>query len=302
MTEINQNQMLPMGTILGGRYRIIQFLASGGFGNTYLAQHVQLNTIVAIKEFFMYGVNNRSYDGTTVEVSNMENLNLSEEQIDKFRREARRICELSNDHIIHVFDLFDANETSYYVMDYIQGQSLAETIRQHPLSEKATLDVASQVLDALETMHNSGLFHLDVKPGNIMIDDKGHCTLIDFGASKQLNPSQRSVSFSTMPYTPGFAPIEQLGQQRKSIGPWTDFFALGATLYNLVTAQLPPEVDASDITPDGRQFPYPTHVSTTLRKAISYGKLVNGVDACKYGKQWVISTDAMTREYGCPKD
>ena len=270
MAQINQQQMLPMGTVLGSRYRIVRYLASGGFGNTYVAEHTSLGRQVAVKEFFMRGTNHRSQDGTTVEVSNDENTTVFQSQLEKFRREARRIFDLHNDHIIHVTDLFDANGTSYYVMDLVDGTSLSEQTRQQPLSEKEALDVTLQVLDALETMHASGLFHLDVKPGNIMRDNRGHCTLIDFGASKQLSADERAtLSSSSMAYTPGYAPLEQVAQQSKSIGPWTDFFALGATLYKLVTGSTPPEVEVGDTAPDGRQFPYPSSVSATLRHAIS---------------------------------
>ena len=265
MSHINQ-QMLPMGTVLDNRYRIIRYLASGGFGNTYVAEDTRLGGQVAVKEFFMRGTNHRSADGTTVEVSNDTNTPVFKTQLEKFKREARRIFELRNDHIIHVSDLFDANNTSYYIMDFVKGTSLAN----QTLPEDDALDVILQVLDALDTMHKAGLYHLDVKPGNIMRDTNGHCTLIDFGASKQLSADERNtLSSSTMAYTPGYAPLEQTAQQSKDIGPWTDFYALGATLYRMVTGNTPPEVSVTDSAPDGRQFPYPKTVSTTLRHIIS---------------------------------
>ena len=270
MAQINQRQMLPMGTVLDRRYRIVRYLASGGFGNTYVAEHILLGGQVAIKEFFMRGTNHRSADGTTVEVSNEENTAVFDAQLIKFRREARRIFELHSDHIIHVSDLFDANGTSYYVMDLITGTSLAEQTRQQPLSEQETYDAVLQVLDALETMHAAGLYHLDVKPGNIMRDSRGHCTLIDFGASKQLTADERAtLSSSAMAYTPGYAPLEQVAQQSENIGSWTDFYALGATLYRLLTGTPPPVVAVTDYKPNGRQFPYPVPVSDTMRHAIS---------------------------------
>ena len=270
MAQINPQQMLPMGTILDGRYRILRYLASGGFGNTYIAEHINLGDKVAIKEFFMRGTNHRSIDGTTVEVSNDENTTVFNSQLKKFRREAKRIFKLHNDHIIHVSDLFDSNGTSYYVMDLVEGTSLNEQIRQNPLPEHEALDVITQVLDALQTMHAAGLYHLDVKPGNIMRDKNGHCTLIDFGASKQLSADDHATfSSSAMAYTPGYAPLEQVQQLSKTIGPWTDFYALGATLYKLLTGCQPPMVEADDIAPNGRQFDYPIAVRAHLRHAIS---------------------------------
>ena len=266
MSQIDKRQMLPMGTVLDHRYRIIRYLASGGFGNTYVAEDTRLGGQVAVKEFFMRGTNHRSADGTTVEVSNDTNTPVFNTQLKKFKREARRIFELQNEHIIQVFDLFDANGTSYYVMKLINGTSLAK----QTLTEEDAHNVILQVLDALEAMHNAGLYHLDVKPGNIMRDANGHCTLIDFGASKQLSADERNtLSSSTMAYTPGYAPLEQTAQQSKDIGPWTDFYALGATLYRLVTGTTPPEVSVADSAPDGRRFPYPKTVSTSVRHAVS---------------------------------
>lgn len=270
MPQIDQRQMLPTGTVLGDRYRIVRYLASGGFGNTYVAEHTLLGVQVAVKEFFMRGTNHRSANGTTVEVSNELNTAVFKAQLDKFRREAKRIFLLHNDHIIHVTDLFDANGTAYYVMDFVNGTSLAEQTRQHPLPEQEVCDVALQMLDALETIHAAGLYHLDIKPGNIMRDSSGHCTLIDFGASKQLSAGEGgTLSSSTMAYTPGYAPLEQVQQQSNNIGPWTDFFALGATIYKLVTGYPPPMVEADDIEPNGRQFSYPATVSAHLHHAIS---------------------------------
>jgi len=270
MPSIDQEQMLPVGTILDHRYQIVRYLASGGFGNTYLADDTRLGDYVAIKEFFMEGVNHRSGDRTTVEVSNTRNKSAFGEQLEKFKREAYRIFKLRNEHIIHVSDLFDANGTSYYVIDYIQGTSLDKQAATRPLSEAEARDAILQVLDALRDMHAQGIYHLDVKPGNIMRDSTGHCTLIDFGASKQLTRNERStLATSVMPYTPGYAPLEQVGQLSNNIGPWTDFYALGATLYYLLTGQQPPEVDTYDIAPDGRNFPYPANVSATMRRAVS---------------------------------
>ncbi len=270
MPQIDQRQMLPTGTVLGDRYRIVRYLASGGFGNTYVAEHTLLGVQVAVKEFFMRGTNHRSANGTTVEVSNELNTAVFKAQLEKFRREAKRIFLLHNDHIIHVTDLFDANGTAYYVMDFVNGTSLAEQTRQHPLPEQEVCDVALQMLDALETIHAAGLYHLDIKPGNIMRDSSGHCTLIDFGASKQLSAGEGgTLSSSTMAYTPGYAPLEQVQQQSNNIGPWTDFFALGATIYKLVTGYPPPMVEADDIEPNGRRFSYPATVSAHLRHAIS---------------------------------
>ena len=270
MDNLNSSLMLLVGTILDNRYRIERHLASGGFGNTYMAVDTRFNSRVAVKEFFMRGTNHRAEDQSSVVVSNAANQEGFDTQLDKFRREAKRIFNMRHDHIVHVSDLFDANGTSYYVMDLIDGESLKDRMKQHPLTEAEVRDVADQLLDALDAVHKAGFFHLDVKPGNIMIDSKGHCTLIDFGASKQMSAMERtSLSVSGMAYTPGYAPIEQEGQRTKSIGPWTDFYAVGATLYNLLTGQTPPELDPDDTADDSRMFDYPDGVSLQMQRAIS---------------------------------
>ena len=206
MSNLNTSQMLPVGTVLDDRYRIERYLASGGFGNTYEATDTRFSSRVAVKEFFMRGTNHRSPDMTT--------------QLDKFKREARRIFNIRNDHVVHVIDLFDANGTSYYVMDLIEGESLSARVKRGPMSEAEVRNVADQLLDALAAVHNAGFNHLDVKPANIMMDDKGHCTLIDFGASKQMSAEERTtMSTSGIAYTPGYAPIEQEGMYTKNIAP-----------------------------------------------------------------------------------
>ena len=270
MSNLNPSQMLPVGTVLDRRYRIERYLASGGFGNTYVATDTRFDSRVAVKEFFMRGTNHRAPDRSTVVVSNSDNQAGFTAQLDKFRREAKRIFDIRHDHIVHVSDLFDANATSYYVMDFIEGESLSARVKHGPLSEQEVRDVAAQLFDALSAVHAAGFYHLDVKPGNIMIDEKGHCTLIDFGASKQMSALERtSLSASGMAYTPGYAPVEQEAQKIKSIGPWTDIYAVGATFYHLLTAQNPPEVEPDDTDEGSRMFAYPSGVSLQMQKAIS---------------------------------
>lgn len=274
MPDINNSQMLPVGTMLDSRYHIEKYLASGGFGNTYVAIDTRFNSRVAIKEFFMRGINHRAENHSTVVVSNAVNQMTFEQQLDKFRREAKRIFDIRNDHIVHVIDLFNANGTSYYVMDFIEGESLSVCVKRSPLTEMEVRNVAVQLLDALGAVHTAGFYHLDVKPGNIMIDKVGHCTLIDFGASKQMDTMEHtSMTASGMAYTPGYAPPEQEMQRMKSIGPWTDFYAVGATLYNLLTGQRPPELDPNATANNDRLFDYPKDVSIVMRQAIS--KMMN---------------------------
>ena len=130
MAQTDPTQMLPVGYTLAGRYRIERYISSGGFGNTYLARDINLDSVVAVKEFFMQGDTHRATDRVTVSVSNPAKGQLFKEQLRKFNTEARRIRSLQSDHIVRVTDLLQANGTSYYVMDYIQGETLAGKLQR----------------------------------------------------------------------------------------------------------------------------------------------------------------------------
>lgn len=241
--SINNESMLPVGTILHGVYRVDNYLSSGGFGNTYIVTHLNLNEVFAIKEFFMRGIVKRNKDNITISIDIIDNLVNFQEQLEKFKKEACRIRMLKNNHIIHVYDLFEENGTAYYVMDYVNGENLSARLKRtgQPMSEKEIYQILPQILDALQAVHDAGIWHLDLKPANIMVDKTGQLKLIDFGASKQLNTQKGGATTSTaISYTNGFAPREQMEQRYDKFGPWTDFYALGGTIYTLLTCRFPP--------------------------------------------------------------
>lgn len=263
------NTKLRLGTTLQmGKYRIDKYLASGGFGNTYLATNLNFDEQVAIKEFFMKDVNQRVGDSTTVSLSNVTQMPVFKEQMEKFKKEAQRMRKLRNENIVGVSDLFDENGTTYYVMDYIDGLSLRDMVKQRgKLVEQEVIGYLTQTLNALEVVHNKGIFHLDLKPANLMVDKTGHLRVIDFGASKQQKSEGGATSRSAICYSPGYAPIEQKDQEFENFGPWTDLYALGATLYNVLTGNNPPSTSKiSDLAEGAFQFP-PT-VSEKMQKLI----------------------------------
>lgn len=249
--NINTPSLLPVGTILHGTYSIESYLSSGGFGNTYVVTNVQFGETRAIKEFYLKGICQREGDSTTVSVSNSENTISFNQQCEKFKKEARRLRGLDNPHIVKVYDLFEENGTAYYVMDYVDGENLSTRLARTntPLAEKTVLNYLNQILDGLQAIHNSGMLHLDIKPANIMVDKNDVVKLIDFGASKQQTSTDGVTTTTGVYYTNGYAPIEQIAQSYDKFGPWTDFYALGATLYKLLTNQNPPSL--SDIREDG---------------------------------------------------
>ncbi len=264
-------RLQPNTTLQGGKYRIERVLGQGGFGNTYVGVNTVFNERVAIKEFFMRGVTLRKDDQVTVSISVPENRESFKEQKEKFKKEALRIRQLKNEHIVSVHDLFEENGTAYYVMDYVDGENLAERLKKtgRPMSEQEVRDIIPQILDALKAVHDAGIWHLDLKPANIMVDKAGNVRLIDFGASKQLNAQKGGATTSTaISYTNGYAPREQMEQNYDKFGPWTDIYALGATLYNLLTNKRPPlptDID-DDISEDKHEaLPFPVSVGEEMK-------------------------------------
>lgn len=264
----------PNTTLQSGKYRIERVLGQGGFGNTYVGINTTFEERVAIKEFFMQGINDRDDATGSITVSLERNKSLFEEQLEKFKKEALRIRKLDNPHIVKVHDLFEENGTAYYVMEYVDGENLAERLKrkERPMTEQEVRGILPQILDALKSVHDAGIWHLDLKPANIMLTKEGKVKLIDFGASKQLNAQKVGATTSTaISYTNGYAPREQMEQNYDKFGPWTDIYALGATLYNLLTNKRPPlptDID-DDLTEDKQEvLPIPLNIGCTLKKLV----------------------------------
>lgn len=261
---------LAVGTLLrGGRYRIERYLALGGFGKTYVASDLTFEKTVVIKEFYIKGTCVRRGDNA-VTVSQSDNAPLFDAQRTKFRKEAKRLYDLTHPNIVKVHDLFDENGTSYYTMDLVEGESLRDRVKSRgPLPEAQVWPILTQLLDALAYIHERHIWHLDLKPANVLVDASGHVTLIDFGASKVIdNDSDGTLATSSaLAYTPGYAPLEQESRAFKNFGPWTDFYALGATLYNIVSGQKVPTT--SEVVAEGADaFAFPPSTSKKLRELI----------------------------------
>lgn len=303
MDELNNQNMLQVGTILHGTYKIESYLSSGGFGNTYLAKNIEFDETYAIKEFFVKGVCQRDGNSTTISVSNAENTNSFEQQREKFKKEARRLRSLRNPHIVKVYDLFEENGTAYYVMDYVDGENLSTRLKRTnaSLAESEVRNYLNQILDGLEAIHNEGMFHLDIKPANIMVDSHDVVKLIDFGASKQQSTVGGATMSTGISYTNGYAPSEQMAQSYDKFGPWTDFYALGATVYKLLTNQDPPSV--SDLSEDETEdkhlaLPMP-NVSEEMKKLVVWMMQVNRLKRPKnVGEIRRISQQFATAAYG----
>ena len=242
-------QQLTQGTLLhGGTYKIEEVLGQGSFGITYLAEHTKLAKKVAIKEFFMKELNSRSEDGS---ITGMSDGSLSQSYCQKFQKEADNLSRLDHPNIVRVTDSFSENGTFYYVMDYIEGQNLNDYVKSHYVDAEDAVSIIKSVADALIYMHEEKhMLHLDLKPSNVMRRNDGHVFLIDFGLSKHYgNDGQPETSTTIGLGTAGYAPIEQAN--RAKIGefrPTIDVYAIGATLYKLLTRETPP--DASVLVSD----------------------------------------------------
>ena len=268
----------PNTTLQGGKYRIERVLGQGGFGITYLAIQVSLDRKVAIKELFIGGsgqaINDRR--GNLVVVTNSANQASFNQQKEKFKKEALRLANLNHPNLVKVHEFFEENGTAYYVMDYIEGESLRTKLnREGALSESLVLKYLQQLLPALDTAHRQSIWHLDIKPENIMVDRYGHVYLIDFGASKHIEQNSTLTTSLGLAYTKGYCPPEladltyesDLVQALKEIGPWTDIYALGATMYNLLTDSIPPSKRRLD--KEGRNaFSFPSNISSSTQDLI----------------------------------
>ena len=250
---------LPCGTVLHGNtydYEIIKALGQGSFGITYLAGvklRGELGTIntavnVAVKEFFMRDVNGRL--GTQVQTGN--NSDLYHKYRKDFIREANSLSKLVHPNIVKVLESFEENNTAYFSMEYIEGGNLNDYIQSNDcLSEKETLETIVQVIGALSCMHHSNMLHLDLKPLNLMRRKNGEIVLIDFGLSKQFNSEGEPESSTHIGRgTCGYAPLEQSNYKKgDGFSPTLDIYALGGTLYKMLTGVTPP--DAATIFNDG---------------------------------------------------
>ncbi len=244
---------LPQGYVLKSKlynYRIEKVLGQGTFGITYLARielqgglgNLESSIHVTIKEFFMKEISGR--DGTSVTSSASSKGGLFYEYKEKFAREAKNLSKLKHPNIVNVMEFFEANNTCYYVMEYLSGGDLDSLIEYHgKLSEADVLKYTRQIAEALSFMHKNKMLHLDLKPKNVMLNANGDAVLIDFGLSKQYDKSGEPESSTTVGRgTPGYAPLEQANYQDGHGFPVTmDVYALGATMYKMLTGKRAPE-------------------------------------------------------------
>ena len=227
---------LPAGHRLN-QYEIIRVLGAGGFGVTYLARDTSLDKLIAIKEYMPSDFALRT-DGSRVSAKSTSSANDFQWGLTRFLEEARILAKFRHPNIVEVYQVFEANQTAYIIMEYEEGQTLAQSLQQGgTLDEAAAATILFPILDGLQKVHALGFLHRDIKPGNIILRTHGGPVLLDFGAARQaVEAKSRSI---TSVVTEGFAPIEQYASNGNQ-GTWTDIYALGAVAYKCLTGETPP--------------------------------------------------------------
>lgn len=228
------------GTILHDRYIIGKVLGFGGFGVTYIGWDGKLEQKVAIKEYLPGEFSTRMPGQSQVTIFNGEKSEQFHDGLKKFVEEAKHLAKFQNEPgIVKIFDSFEENDTAYIVMEYLDGETLTSYLkREKTIPEDQAVAMLMPVMESLQAVHAEGLLHRDIAPDNIFLTKSGEIKLIDFGASRYATTSHsRSL---TVIIKPGFSPEEQY-RSRGDQGPYTDVYALAATLYKMITGKTPPD-------------------------------------------------------------
>ena len=245
---------LPNGYLLqNGKYRLTHVVGQGGFGITYRGVWytevrgslgtVKTEVPICVKEYFFKDYCYREPGSQAVKVHSETGKALFDKFKEKLIKEAKILSEVHHPHIVNVLEVFEENNTAYIAMEYIAGSSLKAILeRDGILPEARVLKYVRQIGEALCFVHEKSILHLDIKPSNILIDQKGNAYLIDFGVSKRYDIGEEETSTTMLTLSKGFAAIEQYDSEGISVfSPHPDVYSLGATMYNLLTGTIPTE-------------------------------------------------------------
>lgn len=235
MNDTTSSRTLATGDYVAW-YRIERVLGQGGFGVTYLATDTNLDHLVALKEYLPANLVRRGSDKTIAPITDRTQAEYRE-GLDSFLREARTLVKFRHPNIVRVMSVFEANSSAYLVMEYERGMEFRDYVRQHSnIAEIELIDLFLSIADGLDQVHQTGYLHRDIKPVNLIIRDNGTPVLLDFGSSRRVDVDVKNTSFVSAGYTA----LEQYraGSGLK-VGPWTDIYALGGTLYFAITGESP---------------------------------------------------------------
>lgn len=236
---------LPRSLDIGqsiGHFEIREVFPLGGFGITYRAWDTKLNREVAIKEYFPEELASRKLIAGAMQVCSVQGREAEfNYRLQQYLDEARVLASFNHPNIIKVYDFFEASGTAYIVMEYAQGLSLKALLaRAGVLSQHQCLQVFTPILEGLAQVHGAGFLHRDIKPDNIYVRDSGEPVLIDFGAAREHQVRDQGKTMTTM-VSLGYAPPEQYSRDSKWLGPWSDLYSIGASLYHCVNGNAPEE-------------------------------------------------------------
>ena len=261
-------------TVLDGRYLLGRVLGAGGFGITYLGWDLNLGVKLAIKEYFPSAFGARGADRTTVVPSTTQSRTIFDQGLTRFLEEGRALAKFQgNPCIASVLTFFSENGTSYLVMKYEDGITLQQYLHERGgrIEHQKAMDLAMPVMDALRAVHEAGILHRDISPDNIFITRGGQVKILDFGSAKHDLAMQNRSTQITLKR--GYSPEEQYRSNGK-VGPWTDVYALGATIYHAITGQVPPEsldrLDEDSLQPPSKcGIQLPGHVEQAIMRALA---------------------------------
>ncbi len=248
LSSFNNSQQLQYGTVLNRQYLVGKTLGQGGFGITYLGYDLVNHNRIAIKEYFPSGLVIR--EGAQVQPILPENQAAFHRGVEAFFREARILAKLINfPNIVGVLNFFQEKGTAYFVMEYIEGQSLRGYLesRGGRISYEEALVLLRPIMASLDAVHQEGMLHRDIAPDNIYVTEAGETKLLDFGAARY-HEEEDTHSIRTV-IKPGYAPMEQY-PSGSSQGPWTDVYGMGATFYRAITGIVPPDAPTRSLKDD----------------------------------------------------
>ena len=219
-------------------YRIQRVLGQGAFGITYLAQDINLDRLVAIKEYMPGQMAMRNAD-LTIQPQSDEHGEDFKWGLTRFVDEARTLTKFEHPNLVRVLNVFELHGSAYMVMNYELGESLQQVLkRKKILDERSLIPILVPLMNGLELIHGKGFIHRDIKPGNIFIRNDGSPVLLDFGSARQTRGHADPQTLTTL-VSPGYAPIEQYTSKSNRQGPWTDIYGLAATLYRAIIGSPP---------------------------------------------------------------
>ena len=273
-TSPENDSHLHPGVAVNERYKIGTVIGAGGFGVTYRAWDDTLDSQIAVKEYFPEGLAVRDKDGVTVSAVSSEDKEAYATGRERFLKEARSLAKFNNNPgTVTIYDFFEQNGTAYITMEYLDGCNMMEYIetKKEKVSLDMLLDITDSICNVLSVVHSTGVIHRDISPENIFAESDGTYKLIDFGAAKQQIPNEKLSSTVILKHD--YAPLEQFSH-KGNVGPWTDIYSLGTTLYKILTGITPKE-SIQRIMQDDIQEPIelrpdiPKYVSDAIMKAIS---------------------------------